>query len=63
MQYISNECPGIFLKVKDRLIGEAIVWFDELNLIREPQFTLQLQLEPRTDINVRILYKDCFELV
>nr|XP_004227012.1 synaptotagmin-16-like isoform X2 [Ciona intestinalis] len=38
-------------KVRDRLIGEATVRFDELNLIRDPQLTVTLQLEPRTDVN------------
>nr|XP_039247657.1 synaptotagmin-10-like isoform X2 [Styela clava] len=38
-------------KLKDRLIGEAVIRFDELNLIRDPQLTVQLQLEPRTNIN------------
>nr|CAB3266766.1 synaptotagmin-16-like [Phallusia mammillata] len=38
-------------KVKDRLIGEATVRFDELNLIKDPQLTVTLQLEPRMDVN------------
>uniref|UniRef100_H2ZD99 C2 domain-containing protein n=1 Tax=Ciona savignyi TaxID=51511 RepID=H2ZD99_CIOSA len=38
-------------QVRDRLIGETTVRFDELNLIREPQLTVTLQLEPRTNVN------------
>jgi len=38
-------------KIKDSLIGEAALRFDELDLIREPKLTVTLQLEPRIDVN------------
>ncbi|CAK8684170.1 unnamed protein product [Clavelina lepadiformis] len=38
-------------KMRDRLIGEATVRFDELNIIADPQLTVTLQLEPRTNVN------------
>lgn len=38
--------------MKDRLIGEASIRLEEINLIREPQLTLTLLLEPRADVNV-----------
>jgi len=41
-------------KMKDRLIGEASIRLEEINLIREPQLTLTLLLEPRADINVSV---------
>ena len=49
---VRNHCDAFYVQVRDRLIGEATVRLDELNLIRDPQLTVTLQLEPRTDVNV-----------
>ncbi|CBY08530.1 unnamed protein product [Oikopleura dioica] len=42
-------------KVRDRLIGEALLHFSDVNLLQQKQLTVTLEMEPRASVNRNVL--------
>ncbi|CAG5100151.1 Oidioi.mRNA.OKI2018_I69.XSR.g16867.t1.cds [Oikopleura dioica] len=45
-------------KVRDRLVGEALLHFSDVNLLQQKQLTVTLEMEPRASVNRNVLGGD-----